>query len=797
MASSFQKLWTIPSLQETLLDHLDPADKSSMRLVSAGINEAITPLIFHTVKITFRPSTFTKPVRMVAFDRIGHHVHHLVFQLPHTPDAFLPPLIDPHTGEERNFHYVPQIFPPADAQSRKKDPKYGSQEMTELLTQQYPPLFHASTNIPSFVRAFSAMPSLENLKVSCQGQESAFRYRRCTVDYALVSLRIAVERSPLHRLNQLTLDPIHPGAIYYLRPLGTFGASPAAMRRWRQIKTLTVGMDGWPFDALTSRLDHLKMMQTYLKLFASCLVDFSFTWYSHRGPCPLSLHSEPLMSIASGSDNAASSNKVITPLRFPDLKAFRLCNVIMSSEQVSALVHTHKSTLHTADFADVLLRGSGDWNVALACLTDISGSSRWRERQRPSSTCLAPVAEASPQAETPKTPTRSPIPSEPRANEMLWPTTMCAPIRPYIPVTQLPTRRPPPEAIEVPIIISRGGPIERTPPAPPLPEEMPTPEPWPASIRQDFTLFSPSGSTLTVGSQATFTTASTALSEATSSPARSRSASESTSISALSTNEPPLPAVIATPSPRAPRIASAAPPPLRPRKRLFCEEKDLPLPPPEESPALPTPTPMRSFESHSFRTPTTRPSLGLLAMHPALATAGPSAPDLARLSIRESMHGSPATAIIDLAPVPAPVRSLAPAPGFSSSRRLSRSIPPEPIRQRSSQPRVPVALPLPHLPPHLQPVPSPMILQPSVYVPPSIPARGLAAVTAVAVAVPGTPGRRIVQAGKKVEAVAERRGLWRRCQEERGRRAGSGREKWLGASEAMRDFLRGSVYLWR
>ncbi|KGO48048.1 hypothetical protein PEX1_023920 [Penicillium expansum] len=61
-------------------------------------------------------------------------------------------------GTEQTFIYIPQRCQPVGT-----SPKYSSWQMTELLVKQYPPLFHESTNIPSFVQGLTMMSGLQHL----------------------------------------------------------------------------------------------------------------------------------------------------------------------------------------------------------------------------------------------------------------------------------------------------------------------------------------------------------------------------------------------------------------------------------------------------------------------------------------------------------------------------------------------------------------------------------------------------------------------------------------------------------
>jgi hypothetical protein len=156
---------------------------------------------------------------MEALARLGHHVIHLTFSMPHTELTFLPPFLNPVTGQEVSFLYTPHTS----LASKTDRPKYGTHELGNYLTQQYPPIFHAATNVPAFIRALACMPNIRHLSVSCPGQEPCQRYRRLAVDYALISLRIAIERAGLTQLEKLSLA-VHPAALLYLHPTPNFSA---------------------------------------------------------------------------------------------------------------------------------------------------------------------------------------------------------------------------------------------------------------------------------------------------------------------------------------------------------------------------------------------------------------------------------------------------------------------------------------------------------------------------------------------------------------------------------------------
>ena len=104
------------------------------------------------------------------------------------------------------------------------------------------------------------------------------------MDYALISLRIAIDRIELPHLTELSLD-CHPAALLYLRPIPTFGGTPGRRRGLHQIKHLKLSIDSWPFDS--SPTDHLKLLANYLRVFAGNVEKLTFHWYGERGPCPL------------------------------------------------------------------------------------------------------------------------------------------------------------------------------------------------------------------------------------------------------------------------------------------------------------------------------------------------------------------------------------------------------------------------------------------------------------------------------------------------------------------------------
>ena len=374
---SFLQFWWTDKTRDTFLSCLPRQDLSSIRLACHDFSVRAAPTLFSELDLTFRASLLTKPVRMAALGRIGNHVRTLKFAVPHGSETFLPPLLDPITGEECSFIYEPYTQSNRDPNTRLSLPTYGSWELTDMLVKQYPPLFHAAANVPSFIRFFAATPNLKHLIVSTPQQEVNQHYRRSIVDYALISLRIAVEKNALTSLDSLTLLSVHPSSVLYLNPLSGFGATPGSLKRWKQIRNLTISMDTFN---LSSPPDHLKLLHKYLGLFSASVKTFRFRWLGAKGPCPLSLSTEKSLQ-APSPPMACPRTCAISPksLRFKRLRVMEVENTMLDALQVSSFITSHRRTLRDFNFEDTHLR-SGTWDDALSPLTDISGSESWKDK---------------------------------------------------------------------------------------------------------------------------------------------------------------------------------------------------------------------------------------------------------------------------------------------------------------------------------------------------------------------------------------------------------------------------------
>ncbi|RBA21612.1 hypothetical protein FPRO05_07926 [Fusarium proliferatum] len=385
MASSTEQLFLAvlrsDRIKDSLLPHLSSNDLCNIRQSSSACCNLLTKRIFTRLHISFSASTFTKSARVAALARIGHHIEHLTFYFPHSEATFLPPLIHPVSGNEICFLYTPHTS----MGSVLSRPKYANAELGDILTQQYPPLFHAATNVPSFINAMRSLINMRHLTIRCPGQDPRERYRRDIVDYALISLRISLERAPLEKLHKLSLSQLHPAAFNYLRHVNGFGTVPSAGRRWRQINKLSISVDAWDFYGTSPGRDHLKILDEYVRTFAPNLEKFAFTWLGRKGPCPVALASDPLFSPPRASKKLF--HEVTSPMSplpetpgkgaiyFPKLRYLQVRNAVMNAPQLSNLINSHRPTVKEFDFESVVLADNGNWDDVLAPIdTDDSWS---------------------------------------------------------------------------------------------------------------------------------------------------------------------------------------------------------------------------------------------------------------------------------------------------------------------------------------------------------------------------------------------------------------------------------------
>ncbi|KAI1765171.1 hypothetical protein GGR53DRAFT_284147 [Hypoxylon sp. FL1150] len=381
---AFYCLWQKDQIREKLFELLSKEDICNIRIASSACCNLVTKRLFLRTHLSFTAHTFTRQSRIEALSRIGHHIEHLTFSFPHSDATFLPPLIHPESGREISFLYKPHTS----MASVLERPKFANSGLGEILTQQYPPLFHAASNVPSFINAMKHLPNMRHLTIKTPGQDPRERYRRDIVDYALISLRISLERAPMKKLNKLSLSSVHPSAFIYLRHVVGFGCLPSATRRWRQIRKLHVSVESWDFYGLSPGLDHLKMIDDYIRDFSTSLEKLTFTWLGRKGPNPLSLAADPLF--APPRSSMKLFNEVTSPMSplppaplrkpivFQKLRYMAVRNATMNAAQVAALVAAHQHCVREFDFENVVLINDGSWDEALApLLNKTPRGNRW------------------------------------------------------------------------------------------------------------------------------------------------------------------------------------------------------------------------------------------------------------------------------------------------------------------------------------------------------------------------------------------------------------------------------------
>lgn len=383
-SSTFLKFWLADECRETFIKHVAKPDLVNLRLVCHDFSVRTAPTLFDNVTITFKPRTFTRPARQAALQRIGHYIHTLTLNLPHTPDSYLPPLIHPETGEELNFTYTPQLSrQPSSQNQSEQTTKYSDPLASSLLESRYPPLFHASTNVLAFVTAFDNLPNLSHLHITSPHYDPTHRNRRSSIDYALISLRLAIERNPLPSLTRLTLSHLHPGALLYLSPLLGHGATPASVKKWSQITVLDISLQA-PLSIesgtpnMSGHPNPTMLLHTYLHNFQPNLQSFSFAWLNGHGPSPFP-PSPPSRKLQSSRTQGKQPHTA--PLHFPKLESLRLTHVETSAVELTSWIDAHKLSLWKLEFAHVRL-GEGSWERVVGALTQRERSGALGEGKR-------------------------------------------------------------------------------------------------------------------------------------------------------------------------------------------------------------------------------------------------------------------------------------------------------------------------------------------------------------------------------------------------------------------------------
>ncbi|KAG8630677.1 hypothetical protein KVT40_002296 [Elsinoe batatas] len=379
--ATFLRFWHSEGCREKFLTFLDQRDLAILRLVSLDLCTRLAPRCFEDISCFFNANSF-KRSRIQALERIGRHVQTFRLVLPYTFEHVLPPLIDTETGEEKNFTYTP-VRPTASASSQSKvmEPKYGDWETTDLLVRQYPPLFHAAANSVSFVQAMSALSNMTHLVV--QGESDGFHARshhRNVSDFALVSLRAALESAPIQTLSRVSLSDLPTSAMKYLKPTSLLPDKTGIYDWCSQVDFIDASMKCMENKSKDAS-EQLLVVQDYLRNFRN-IERLSFSWVGRAGPYPFSPQTRrdlrPSKSFrgARRPSHPALRQQPTQPsipqasepvIRFPRLVSLSLHNMTASVGQVQSLLRDNRA-IRDLDFEDVELE-CGTWDEALRPLS--------------------------------------------------------------------------------------------------------------------------------------------------------------------------------------------------------------------------------------------------------------------------------------------------------------------------------------------------------------------------------------------------------------------------------------------
>lgn len=197
------------------------------------------------------------------------------------------------------------------------------------------------------------------------------------------------------KLSKLSLSSLHPSAFNYLRFTNGMGSLPSANRRWQQINKLHITVESWDFDGPSPGLDHLKVLDDYIRCFSQGLDKFTFAWIGAKGPCPIALFADPLFAPPRNTTTKKLFHEVTSPMsplpvrpprspmHFPKLRYLQIRNSAMNSPQLKSLIASHQKTVKQFGFEHVVLTNNGSWEEALA---SIKGDDDW-----PRSNTAAPL----------------------------------------------------------------------------------------------------------------------------------------------------------------------------------------------------------------------------------------------------------------------------------------------------------------------------------------------------------------------------------------------------------------------
>ena len=254
----------------------------------------------------------------------------------------MPSMLDPDSRKLRSL-----IYEPFSRQGEKRDRRntFGSKSVDTLALHNYGIMLMAAMDASQFTRALACMENLTSLIVSCPGTPMGEPGRRCVVDYALWSLRTAVERARLLTLRVVILDPVHLTGLQYLLP-GTLAVGNVINSRqiWSQVKTLSMTISAWKELANgppTLYKTNLKFLHQFLEHFTN-IEELAFCWTREaRSICPLTLDLLPYRNPRLATKPARDSSVVNGRLTFPRLSRLRLENIGVDACDLRSFLSRH------------------------------------------------------------------------------------------------------------------------------------------------------------------------------------------------------------------------------------------------------------------------------------------------------------------------------------------------------------------------------------------------------------------------------------------------------------------------
>ncbi|KAI5797398.1 hypothetical protein DFH27DRAFT_612102 [Peziza echinospora] len=344
--ASLERVLRIKRIRKKVFSHLFSRDFRTLRLVSPKLRKLSNKATFSSIVIRFHVSTFNKH-RLAILEGIGHHVRELNFIFSHTERTHMYPVLDPNTRKQ-----ISVTFDPSTNRETNKGSVFGDRQLDDLALQNYGIIIFAAIDHAAFTQAIKSMKKLVSIRISCPGYPMGQPGQRSIVDYALWSLRIALERARPEGLRKLILSPVHLSGIQYLLP-GTFPAEESVESKevWNSISSLTMDLSSWR-QLATSGDDlvyatNLGFLHQFLE-HSKNIKQFEFSWMGGgKSVCPLTLDTL-LYTEASGI--SAPSHR---PLTFPRLASVKIRNIAVESRLLKAFLERHREHVREWDLLDM------------------------------------------------------------------------------------------------------------------------------------------------------------------------------------------------------------------------------------------------------------------------------------------------------------------------------------------------------------------------------------------------------------------------------------------------------------